>query len=72
MQSISLIKLNPKQFANDLKFFGVHQNLEARVAQAVAQSLHPTEFLALLLQDEHLYHKDRLTQLAICECLPVF
>jgi len=50
-----------KRIAYELKFFGIHQNFEARVAEAVAQSLHPAEFLSLLLQDEHLYRKDRLS-----------
>jgi len=48
--------------ANELKLFGVHQNLEARAAEAVAQNLHPLEFLNLLLQDEKLYRKDRLSK----------
>jgi len=48
--------------ANELKLFGIHQNLEARAAEAVAHSLHPLEFLSLLLQDEKLYRKDRLSK----------
>ena len=48
--------------ANELKLFGIHQNLEARAAEAVAQGLHPLEFLSLLLQDEKLFRKDRLSK----------
>jgi len=51
-----------KRIANELKFFGFHQNMETRAAQAVAQGLQPAEFLTLLLQDEHLYRKDRLAK----------
>ena len=48
--------------ANELKLFGIHQNLEARAAEAVASGLHPLEFLSLLLQDEKLFRKDRLSK----------
>lgn len=48
--------------ANELKLFGIHQNLEARAAEAVANGLHPIEFLNLLLQDEKLFRKDRLSR----------
>jgi DNA replication protein DnaC len=51
-----------KRLANELKFFGIHQNLEARAAEAVANGLHPLEFLGLLLQDEKHYRKDRLSK----------
>lgn len=48
--------------ANELKLFGIHQNLEARAAEAVANGLHPIEFLNLLLHDEKLFRKDRLSK----------
>jgi DNA replication protein DnaC len=51
-----------KSLANELKFFGIHHNLEARAAEAVSGSLHPLEFLGLLLQDEKLARQDRLSR----------
>lgn len=51
-----------KHLANELKFFGIQQNLESRAAEAVANGLHPLEFLGLLLQDEKLFRKDRLSK----------
>lgn len=51
-----------RRLANELKFFGIHQNLEARAAEAVASQLHPLEFLSLLLQDEKLFRQDRLSK----------
>jgi DNA replication protein DnaC len=47
---------------SELKLIGIHQNCEVRTAQAVAQGLHPSEFLLLLLQDEQLFRKDRLSK----------
>jgi DNA replication protein DnaC len=51
-----------KRLANELKFFGIHQNLEVRAAEAVTSQLHPLEFLNLLLQDEKLFRQDRLSK----------
>jgi DNA replication protein DnaC len=50
-----------KNSANNLKLFGILQNIEMRASQAVAEGLHPSEFLSLLLSDEELYRKNRLS-----------
>jgi DNA replication protein DnaC len=51
-----------KRIAYDLRFFGIHQNLESRAQQAVSQNLHPLEFLSLILEDEKNFRRDRLSK----------
>lgn len=51
-----------KRTAYELRFFGIHQNLDSRSAQAVANNMHPSEFLALILQDEQNFRRDRLSK----------
>jgi DNA replication protein DnaC len=51
-----------KSISHKLGLFGINQNIEARSAEAVAQSLHPNEFLQLLLEDEAVYRKNRFAK----------
>jgi DNA replication protein DnaC len=51
-----------QQLAYNLKLFGVHAAIEARAQEAIARQLHPSEFLALVLEDERLSRKDRLAK----------
>lgn len=51
-----------RRLAWELRLSGVHSSFEARAAEAVANSSHPLEFLALVLEDERLARKDRLAQ----------
>ena len=49
-----------KQLAHQLRLLGVLGSVERRAAEAVANQLHPLEFLRLLLEDEALQRKDRV------------
>jgi DNA replication protein DnaC len=51
-----------KNISHKLALHGIHQSIEARSAEAVANNLHPNEFLQLLLQDESLYRKNRFAK----------
>ena len=51
-----------RRLANELGLHGIHSSFEARAAQAVNQSSHPLEFLAVVLEDERLARKDRLAK----------
>lgn len=48
-----------KTLTHQLRLFGMHEACERRAETAVAQQLHPLEFLRLLLEDEGLARKDR-------------
>lgn len=48
-----------RNLAQDLRLLGVVQNAQRRVNQAVAENLHPQEFLRLLLDDEKLFRRNR-------------
>lgn len=45
--------------SHKLGLFGIHEASSRRAEQAVAQQLHPLEFLRLLLEDEALARRDR-------------
>lgn len=49
-----------KQLAHQLRLLGVLSSAERRAAEAVANQLHPLEFLRLVLEDEALHRKDRV------------
>jgi DNA replication protein DnaC len=51
-----------KNISHKLALHGIHQSIEARSAEAVANNLHPNEFLQLLLQDEALFRKNRFAK----------
>jgi DNA replication protein DnaC len=51
-----------RQLAWQLRLFGMHASYERRANEAVAQQLHPLEFLRLLLEDEILNRKERLAK----------
>jgi DNA replication protein DnaC len=41
-----------KSLSHELRLFGVHRSVERRCGEALADSLHPSELVRLLLQDE--------------------
>lgn len=49
-----------KELSYQMRLNGIHSNLERRCEEAVANSLHPTEFLRLILEDEKLERKNTL------------
>jgi len=48
-----------KNLSHQMRLFGIHQACDRRAAEAVAQQLHPLEFLRLVLEEELLARKDR-------------
>lgn len=51
-----------KQLCYQLRFMGVHESIESRSNEALAQQLHPLEFMRLLLEDEIISRKNRLAK----------
>lgn len=51
-----------QRLSYELRLFGIHANFDARAATATSQGQHPAEFLHLLLEDERLFRKDRLSK----------
>ena len=47
---------------NELKFFGMKSSLDYRLGEAVQSNLSHQEFITLLLEDEHLYRKNRRSE----------
>lgn len=41
-----------KSLSHDLRLFGIHRSVERRCGEALADALHPSELIRLLLQDE--------------------
>ena len=48
-----------RNLAHQMRLFGIHEACDRRAHEAVAEQLHPMEFLRLLLEDELLSRKDR-------------
>jgi len=48
--------------AQKLRLYGIHDALERRCEEALAGSLHPSELVRLLLEDEQLKRKDSLAK----------
>jgi len=48
-----------KNLSHQMRLFGIHQACDRRAAEALAQQLHPLEFLRLVLEEELLSRKDR-------------
>jgi DNA replication protein DnaC len=48
-----------RNLAHQMRLFGIHEACERRAHEALAEQLHPLEFLRLLLEDELLSRKDR-------------
>jgi len=48
-----------KNLSHQMRLFGIHQACDRRAAEALAQQLHPLEFLRLVLEEELLARKDR-------------
>jgi DNA replication protein DnaC len=51
-----------RSLTHQLRLFGVHANFEKRVAQASGQGLNHLEFLRLVLEDELLNRKERVSK----------
>lgn len=49
--------------AHQLRLFGIHAAFAHRAEQAVAEQLHPLEFLRLMLEDEVLERKNRMAKI---------
>lgn len=54
-----------KNLTHQMRLFGIHEACERRASEALAQQLHPLEFLRLLLEDEALSRKDRTAKALI-------
>ncbi len=54
---------NCQNLCHSLRLLGMHESLERRAAQSVAENLHPLEFLQLLLEDEKLYRQNRTAKM---------
>lgn len=48
-----------RNLSHQMRLFGIHQSGERRAAEALAQQLHPLEFLRLILEEELLSRQDR-------------
>lgn len=48
-----------KQLSYDLRLFGIHETFARHAAVAASQSLHPTEFLKLVLEEEVLHRRNK-------------
>jgi DNA replication protein DnaC len=44
--------------AHELRLFGIHEHFSRRTEEAIAQNLHPSDFLRLLLEDEKQYRRN--------------
>lgn len=54
-----------KSLCHQMRLFGFHEAAERRAAQALAEGLHPLEFLRLLLEDEILERRQRIGKMLV-------
>jgi DNA replication protein DnaC len=54
-----------KNLSYQMRLFGIHEACDRRASEALAQQLHPLEFLRLLLEDEVLSRQDRTARALI-------
>jgi DNA replication protein DnaC len=52
-----------RNLSHQMRLFGIHQSCERRAAEALAQQLHPLEFLRLVLEEELLSRQDRTAKI---------
>jgi DNA replication protein DnaC len=52
-----------RNLSHQMRLFGIHQSCERRAAEALAQQLHPLEFLRLILEEELLARQDRTAKI---------
>jgi len=52
-----------RNLSHQMRLFGIHQSCERRAAEALAQQLHPLEFLRLILEEELLERQDRTAKI---------
>lgn len=50
------------ELLNELKFFGMKNSLEYRMGEAIQSNLSHQEFFTCLLEDEHLYRKNKRSE----------
>jgi DNA replication protein DnaC len=55
-----LDKIN--KLTHSMRLLGIHESAQRRSQQAVADQLHPLEFLRLILEDEVLFRKDKISK----------
>ena len=51
------------ELLNELKFFGIKSSLDYRMVEAVRSNLSHQEFFTFLLEDEHLYRKNKRSEM---------
>lgn len=54
-----MIEEQVKKLSYELRLYGVHENFSRQAEVAASQSLHPNEFLKLILEDEALYRRNK-------------
>lgn len=47
-----------KSLSHELRLFGIHRSVERRCSEALSDSLHPSELVRLLLEDEKMQRKE--------------
>lgn len=52
-----------RNLSHQMRLFGIHEACERRAAEALAQQLHPLEFLRLILEEELLSRQDRTAKI---------
>ena len=52
-----------RNLSHQMRLFGIHQSCERRATEALAQQLHPLEFLRLILEEELLSRQDRTAKI---------
>ena len=51
-----------KRLSHELRLFGIHEGLECRAEESLSSSLHPFEYLRLVLEDEQINRKQRIAK----------
>lgn len=51
-----------KNLTHQLRLFGIHASFERRAQESINEQLHPLEFLRLILEDEQIARKDRISK----------
>lgn len=51
-----------RNLSHELRLFGVHQGVERNAEVALANSLHPLEYLRLILEDEKRFRRERTSK----------
>jgi len=54
-----MIEEHVRKLTYKLKLYGIHEHFQRHAEEAASSSLHPNEFLKLVLEEEELYRKNR-------------